>query len=224
MKGMDPRTLPLVRHILALEDAGWHVVELRPSTTDELALWRVTIERYDEHATVTLTEADPEAALAELLRYAQVDGRETSTDRTVPKIALVDLLAHASSAARIAGHLDDRDGSTALEQLSGHIDALAHGLSELLGDHRLTAELQPTAEETNTVDALRHLMARADVLASTTDEQCRRTVVLTEGDDCRDFKRLAHLVEMTALAVTAASEASAKLIATIARDSPQERA
>ena len=57
----------------------------------------------------------------------------------VPEPALVDLLAYASSAARIVGHLDDRDGSTALEQLSDHIDALVHGLCE----HRLTGEVVP---------------------------------------------------------------------------------
>lgn len=71
----DPSALPLMRDILALEDVGWHIVELRPSSTDELALWRVKIERYDEHSTMTMTEADPGAALAELLRYVQVDAR-----------------------------------------------------------------------------------------------------------------------------------------------------
>jgi hypothetical protein len=49
------------------------------------------------------------------------------------RLVLVGLLAHASSAARILGHLGDRDGSTALEQLSDHVDTLAHGLSELIG-------------------------------------------------------------------------------------------
>ena len=70
----EPAALPLVRHILELEALGWHVVRLRPSRTgDEPPLWHVTIERYDEGATMTMTEADPDAALAELVRYAQAD-------------------------------------------------------------------------------------------------------------------------------------------------------
>ena len=69
-----PDARSLVRRIFELEAIGWHVVRLRPSTTDEAsALWRVTIERYDENATMTITEADPEAALAELVRYAKAD-------------------------------------------------------------------------------------------------------------------------------------------------------
>ena len=75
MEGMEqaPRALPLVRHILAIEAAGWHVVELRPNSTGELAVWHVKIERYDEDATMTLADGDLEAALEELLRYVQVD-------------------------------------------------------------------------------------------------------------------------------------------------------
>ncbi len=77
-KGRDPDPHaclhPLVRHIIALEAAGWHVIALRPrSCGDAPPLWRVTIERYDEGASMTLTEADPEVALAELVRYAQAD-------------------------------------------------------------------------------------------------------------------------------------------------------
>jgi hypothetical protein len=69
-----------------------------------------------------------------------------------PHLVLVELLAHASSAAHIVGHLDDRDGSTTLEQLSDHVDALVHGLSELLGDHRLTAEVAPDDDATTQPD------------------------------------------------------------------------
>jgi hypothetical protein len=66
--------LSLVRHIVELEAIGWHVVGLRPSRTDEeSALWRVTIERYDENASMTVVEADPDVALAELVRYARAD-------------------------------------------------------------------------------------------------------------------------------------------------------
>ena len=141
----------------------------------------------------------------------------------VPKPVLGELLAHASSAARIVGHLDDRERSPAVEQLSDHVDALVHGLGELVGGHRLTDEPVQAEQETNAVDELRQLIERADALASTTDEQFSRIVVLTEGDDRRGFKRLAHLVELTAMAVTAASDASAKLIAAVERALPSER-
>jgi hypothetical protein len=144
-----------------------------------------------------------------------------SSSLRVPRLVLIDLLAHASSGARIVGHLDDRDRSPGVEQLSDHVDALVHGLSEVLGSHGVTEEPEQAEEETNEVDELRQLMARADALASTTDEQFSRIVVLTEGDDRRGFKRLAHLVELTAMAVTAASDASAKLIATVERASSE---
>jgi hypothetical protein len=60
------------RHITALEAAGWRLVGLRPDVTGA-ALWRARSERYDESASISVTEADPDAALAELVRYAQVD-------------------------------------------------------------------------------------------------------------------------------------------------------
>ena len=70
----DPHARSLVRHIVQLAAIGWHVVGLRPSRTDDApALWHVTIERYDESATMTLVEADPDVALAELVRYVQAD-------------------------------------------------------------------------------------------------------------------------------------------------------
>ncbi|HWO21937.1 MAG TPA: hypothetical protein VNO30_24390 [Kofleriaceae bacterium] len=66
--------LSLVRHIVELEAVGWRVVGLRPSRTgDEPALWRVTIERYDENASMTVVEAEPDVALAELVRYTRAD-------------------------------------------------------------------------------------------------------------------------------------------------------
>jgi len=144
----------------------------------------------------------------------------------VPKktrLVLVDLLAHASSAARIVGHLDNNDDSTTLDQLSNHVDALVHGLSELLGEHRLTTELARSDKETDVIGELRRLIARADALAWTTDEQFNRIVVLVDGDDRPGFKRLAHLIELTALAVSAVSEASSKLSAPLEHDLSQER-
>jgi hypothetical protein len=69
-----PYARPLVRRIVELETLGWHVVGLRPSRTgDEPTLWSVTIKRYDEGASMTSVEVDPDLALANLLRYARVD-------------------------------------------------------------------------------------------------------------------------------------------------------
>jgi len=65
-----------VSHIIALEVTGWHVVGFRPSIAgDAPALWRVTIERTDENASMTAIEVDPEVALAELVRYTRADAR-----------------------------------------------------------------------------------------------------------------------------------------------------
>lgn len=47
--------------------------------------------------------------------------------------ALGILLGHAASAARIVGYLD---GRIVAGPLADHIDAIVHGLSELLGDPR----------------------------------------------------------------------------------------
>jgi hypothetical protein len=40
---------------LALQGAGWHVTELRPSGTDEPILWRVTIERHAPRGPVPIS-------------------------------------------------------------------------------------------------------------------------------------------------------------------------
>src|SRR5215207_9009996 len=91
----------------------------------------------------------------------------------VPRPVLVDLLVHAWSAARVVGHLGDADGSQAVAPLSDHVDAIVHGLSELLGGQRRTAGPVPAGE--------------------------------------------------TAMAVVAASEAGARLIAAVEHALPQER-
>jgi len=50
---------------------------------------------------------------------------------TVPRTALAGLLTHAASAARILGNLDN---ASSTGPLADHVDAIVHGLSELLGD------------------------------------------------------------------------------------------
>src|SRR5262245_58491688 len=71
-----PHAHSFLPHILELEAVGWHVVRLRPKFSgDEPPLWRVTIERYDESASMTMVESEPDVALAELARYARADAR-----------------------------------------------------------------------------------------------------------------------------------------------------
>ena len=68
---------PLVRHLVALEAAGWCVVELRPLIDcGETALWRAAITRVDLDASMAVSAVDPDAALAELVRYASADAKE----------------------------------------------------------------------------------------------------------------------------------------------------
>ena len=148
----------------------------------------------------------------------------------ISRSVLVELFARASSAARIVDDLDGRAGSNAVERLAGHIEAIVHELGELIGAYHLTVEPLPSDEAPTQstvtlppVDELRQLMARADALATVTDEQFCRIVVLTDGDDRRGFRRLAHLVELTASAVTAASDASDRLIAAVEHTLPAER-
>jgi hypothetical protein len=58
--------------------------------------------------------------------------------------ALGTFLAHAASAARIVGDLDD---TIAAGPLADHIDAIVHGLSELLGDPRMLDTLDAVATD-----------------------------------------------------------------------------
>ena len=50
---------------------------------------------------------------------------------TIQRTVLAGLLTHAASAARILGNLDD---ASSTGPLADHVDAIVHGLSELLGD------------------------------------------------------------------------------------------
>jgi hypothetical protein len=71
-----PETRLFVRHILSLEAIGWRVVGFRPGVSgDEPALWRVTIERVDDGASMTASDEDPEDALEDLVRYTRADAR-----------------------------------------------------------------------------------------------------------------------------------------------------
>ena len=73
---------PHVTTIVALGVSGWYVTEIRPDiSANEPVLWRVTIERYDQSMSITLTEADPDVALEELARYTAADAVSTRLTR-----------------------------------------------------------------------------------------------------------------------------------------------
>jgi hypothetical protein len=81
-KSASPRRARRSRHephvatLIALGALGWHVTELRPSI-DAPVQWRVEIKRYDGAvAIIVLDAADPDAALAELARYAAADAED----------------------------------------------------------------------------------------------------------------------------------------------------
>jgi len=78
---------------------------------------------------------------------------------SVDRDALEELLKHAASAARLAGH-----GDKLADGLADHVDAIAHVLGEILG------EPGPIAPLSERVDWLRQLVARADALASALGE------------------------------------------------------
>ena len=146
----------------------------------------------------------------------------------IPRRTLVELFARAASAARLTSYLSQH-GAPTVERLAGHVDAIYLELSEILGAYHLTVEPlrpaeepAPPADPLAAADDLRLLIARADALAATTDEQFSRVVILKEGDDRRGFRRLAHLVELTTAAVMDASDATDRLIAALERSLPPE--
>jgi hypothetical protein len=59
---------------------------------------------------------------------------------TLEGSVLEKLLDHAAFAAHLAGHLDNDMHRDLIGQLGDHVDAVVHGLTELLGDPRSLAE------------------------------------------------------------------------------------
>jgi hypothetical protein len=59
---------------------------------------------------------------------------------TLDRPILEKLLHHAASAAHLVGHLDDDDHADLIGQLGDHVDAVVHGLTEILGAPRVLAE------------------------------------------------------------------------------------
>jgi len=62
----------------------------------------------------------------------------------IPEMILDNLLAHATAAARLAGHLDDDARVHIVSALADHVDTVVHELSELLGAARATAAVSPS--------------------------------------------------------------------------------
>ncbi len=74
-----PRERPLVGHLIALEAAGWRVVDMHPSgTCDDAPIWHVAIRRVDLDASICVWSAELDIALAELVRYASADTKNSA--------------------------------------------------------------------------------------------------------------------------------------------------
>src|SRR5438128_2653706 len=64
----------------------------------------------------------------------------------IAKATLEKLLHHAEFAAHLVGHLDDNARADLVGQLGDQVDAIVHGLTELLGDPRAFAAPDPVAD------------------------------------------------------------------------------
>ncbi len=65
---------------------------------------------------------------------------------TVDRVILEELFKHAASAAHLVGHLDDGVPEAVRGPLGDHVDAIAHNVSELLGDVGLVVPYAPAVE------------------------------------------------------------------------------
>src|SRR5215212_12107268 len=74
LSARPPHEHPVVSHLVALDAAGWHVVEMRPEgSCDDVPLWYVAITRFDLDTTISVWGGELGSALAELVRYASAD-------------------------------------------------------------------------------------------------------------------------------------------------------
>ena len=64
---------------------------------------------------------------------------------TIGRALLEKLLHHAAFAAHLVGRLDDNANPDLIHQLGDHVDAIAHELTELLGDPSALAEPETAA-------------------------------------------------------------------------------
>ena len=80
---------------------------------------------------------------------------------TVDRVILEELFKHAASAAHLVGHLDDGVPDAVVGALGDEVDAIAHGLGELLGEARLVE-----GDETVGVHACRGRRGAAPMLVA----------------------------------------------------------
>lgn len=66
---------------------------------------------------------------------------------TLDRFALEKLLHHAAFAAHLVGHLDDDANRELIGQIGDRVDAVVHGLTELLGDPGVLAEPDAAAPD-----------------------------------------------------------------------------
>jgi hypothetical protein len=66
---------------------------------------------------------------------------------TVNSSILEQLLHHAAFAAHLVGHLDDNPPPDLIHKLGDHVDAIVHGLTELLGDPQILAAPDAAASD-----------------------------------------------------------------------------
>ena len=79
----------------------------------------------------------------------------------IPKATLEKLLHHAAFAAHLIGHLDDNARADLVGRLGDHVDAIVHGLTELLGDPRTFAAPDPVGDHRVPDDGLPMLASSA---------------------------------------------------------------
>jgi hypothetical protein len=103
----------------------------------------------------------------------------------IERTTLEKLLAHATSAARIVGHLD---GAIAAGPLADHVDAIVHELTELLGNPHLIDAPAPSARSTFALDVTPDAVAPDAPAASRTisiaiDDGTRHELGIAFADD-----------------------------------------
>ena len=68
-------------------------------------------------------------------------------DLKIPRATLEKLLHHAAFAAHLVGHLDASAQADLISQIGDGVDAVVHGLTELLGDPRTLATHEAVAPD-----------------------------------------------------------------------------
>jgi hypothetical protein len=70
-------------------------------------------------------------------------GIPPTAHRAIDRIVLADILHHAAFAAHLVGHLNDNAHADLITEISDHVDAIVHALTELLGNPHALAVAAP---------------------------------------------------------------------------------